>query len=72
MADPLRSSAAGLLLPRYAAVPEGVHPAQLSPPYRSTVGRAPSQPLVALPQRLTEVTGVRCSGTGASPSATPT
>ncbi len=49
---------ARLSLPRYAPVPEGVHPALLSPEYRSTVGRAPSQPLVVLPQRLTEVTGL--------------
>ena len=46
-----------LSLPRYAPVPDGVHPPLLSPDYRSTVGRAPKQPLVALPQRLTEVTG---------------
>ncbi len=45
------------LLPRYAPVPEGVHPALLTPAYRSTVDRAPLQPLVLLPQRLTEVTG---------------
>ena len=46
-----------LVLPRYAAVPGGVHPPLLSPAYRSTVGRAPRRPLVDLPQRLTEVTG---------------
>jgi protocatechuate 3,4-dioxygenase beta subunit len=53
--SPVRS-AEGLRLPRYA-VPDGVHPPLRSPAYRSTVGRAPSQPLVELPQRLTEVTG---------------
>ena len=46
-----------LALSRYAAVPDGVHPELLSPAYRSTVSRAPSRPLVLLPQRLTEVTG---------------
>ncbi len=45
------------LPPRYAPVPEGVHPGLLTPAYRSTVDRSPSQPLVLLPQRLTEVTG---------------
>ena len=55
---PDTSAPAGrLLLPRYPAVPEGVHPPLLSPDYRSTTGRAPAQPLVDLPQRLTEVTG---------------
>ncbi|HEV7898563.1 MAG TPA: protocatechuate 3,4-dioxygenase subunit beta [Planosporangium sp.] len=48
--------AGGLLLPRYAR-PIGVHPALLSPEYRSTVLRAPSKPLVLLPHNLTEVTG---------------
>ena len=43
-------------LPRYP-VPRGVHPPLLSPGYRSTVLRAPSRPLVLLPQNLTEVTG---------------
>ena len=51
------SAARSLLLPRYAAVPDGVHPALLSPEYGSTVSRAPALPLVDLPQRLTEVTG---------------
>ena len=44
------------VLPRYHR-PEGVHPPLLSPGYRSTVLRAPTQPLVMLPQNLTEVTG---------------
>ena len=44
-------------MPHYAAVPDGVHPPLLSPDYRSTASRAPSRPLVHLPQRLTEVTG---------------
>lgn len=45
-----------LVLPQYA-LPQGVHPPLLSPDYRSTVLRAPSRPLLVLPQRLTEVTG---------------
>jgi protocatechuate 3,4-dioxygenase beta subunit len=32
-------------------------PPYLHPPYKSTVGRAPKQPLVALPSRLSELTG---------------
>ena len=54
--SPVRSTGR-LLLPRYAAVPDGTHPPLLSPAYRSTTTRAPLQPLVDLPQRLTEVTG---------------
>jgi protocatechuate 3,4-dioxygenase, beta subunit len=45
-----------LVLPSYPR-PRGVHPPLLSPAYRSTVGRAPSRPLVLLPQNLTEITG---------------
>jgi protocatechuate 3,4-dioxygenase beta subunit len=37
--------------------PRGVHPPLASPQYRSTILRAPSHPLVPLPQRLTELTG---------------
>ncbi|HKE63948.1 MAG TPA: protocatechuate 3,4-dioxygenase subunit beta [Micromonosporaceae bacterium] len=37
--------------------PHGVHPDLASPAYRSTGRRAPSQPLVPLAQRLTEITG---------------
>jgi protocatechuate 3,4-dioxygenase beta subunit len=46
----------GLALPSYRR-PDGVHPPLLSPGYRSTTLRAPSRPLVPLPQNLTEVTG---------------
>jgi protocatechuate 3,4-dioxygenase, beta subunit len=42
-------------LPHYPA-PHGVHPPLQTPAYRSTELRAPGRPLVALPQRLTEVT----------------
>lgn len=37
--------------------PVGVHPRLDWPDYRSTSQRAPTRPLVPLPQRLTEVTG---------------
>jgi protocatechuate 3,4-dioxygenase, beta subunit len=37
--------------------PVGVHPPLASPGYRSTLLRAPSQPLVLLSQNLTEITG---------------
>jgi protocatechuate 3,4-dioxygenase beta subunit len=37
--------------------PAGVHPPLAWPDYKSTLLRAPSQPLVLLPQRLTEITG---------------
>jgi protocatechuate 3,4-dioxygenase beta subunit len=45
-----------LRLPAYRREP-GVHPALNSPEYRSTGLRSPQQPLVVLPQLLTEVTG---------------
>jgi protocatechuate 3,4-dioxygenase beta subunit len=45
-----------LMLPVYHAV-TGVHPPLDSPAYRSALLRAPKQPLVALPQGMTEVTG---------------
>lgn len=44
-----------LLLPRYPHT-EGVHPPLDFPEYRSTGQRHPAQPLIVLPQRLTEVT----------------
>jgi protocatechuate 3,4-dioxygenase, beta subunit len=46
---------AGLVLPHYQGA--GVHPPLDSPAYQSTRLRAPRQPLVPLPQRLTEITG---------------
>jgi len=46
-----------LILPRYRRDPEGTHPPLNSPGYRSTQLRYPKQPLVLLPQMLTEVTG---------------
>jgi protocatechuate 3,4-dioxygenase beta subunit len=45
-----------LQLPSYRREP-GVNPPNASPDYRSTALRAPTQPLVVLPQALTEVTG---------------
>ena len=44
------------MLPRYAG-DGGVHPPLNSPGYRSTALRFPREPLVVLPQHLTEVTG---------------
>ncbi len=35
----------------------GIQPDYLSPPYASTVKRSPSQPLILLPQSLSEMTG---------------
>ena len=46
----------GFSLPSYER-PAGVHPPLDSPGYRSTALRAPHQPLVLVPQRLTEITG---------------
>ncbi|AXB44414.1 protocatechuate 3,4-dioxygenase subunit beta [Amycolatopsis albispora] len=44
-------------LPEYRKDPEGTHPPLGFPGYRSTALRHPKQPLVLLPQMLTEVTG---------------
>jgi protocatechuate 3,4-dioxygenase, beta subunit len=49
-------AAGGLVLPSYQR-PVGVHPPLANPSYRSTLLRSPRQPLVPLPQGLTEVTG---------------
>ncbi|AYY14603.1 protocatechuate 3,4-dioxygenase subunit beta [Actinobacteria bacterium YIM 96077] len=46
----------GATVPWYPP-PEGVHPPLDSPEYRSTARRHPHEPLVLLPQRLTEITG---------------
>jgi protocatechuate 3,4-dioxygenase beta subunit len=45
-----------LTIPQYVPVP-GLHPPLDSPGYHSTEFRHPDQPLVPLPQTLTEVTG---------------
>jgi protocatechuate 3,4-dioxygenase beta subunit len=50
------SSPTRLHLPGYARV-RGLHPPLDSPGYRSTGLRHPTQPLVLLPQNLTEITG---------------
>src|SRR3989442_14617021 len=42
--------------PRYRRVPPGVHPPE-DPAYRSTVLRHPLQPLIPIPQTLSEITG---------------
>ncbi|MGW4399136.1 protocatechuate 3,4-dioxygenase subunit beta [Amycolatopsis nivea] len=44
-------------LPQYRPDPDGTHPPLDYAPYRSTALRHPKQPLVLLPQMLTEVTG---------------
>jgi protocatechuate 3,4-dioxygenase beta subunit len=49
-------SVRGFTLPSYER-PRGLHPPLDSPGYRSTELRAPRRPLVALPHRLTEITG---------------
>jgi protocatechuate 3,4-dioxygenase, beta subunit len=54
MTTDLRS---GLVLPSYAKPAPGNHPPLDFPGYRSTALRHPKQPLVLMPQRLTEVTG---------------
>ena len=41
----------------YAPRDWGSHPPYLSPAYKSTPSRAPTKPLVAIPQSLSEVTG---------------
>ena len=41
----------------YRRVPDGCHPPNDSPGYRSTILRHPSQPLVIQPQTLSELTG---------------
>jgi len=41
----------------YVPAREGTHPLLATPEYRSTRLRAPAQPLIVVPDRLTEVTG---------------
>jgi protocatechuate 3,4-dioxygenase, beta subunit len=55
--DTARRTGAGLVLAQYRRDDADVHPPLLSPSYKSTVQRAPQQPLTYLPQRLTEITG---------------
>jgi protocatechuate 3,4-dioxygenase, beta subunit len=50
------SASSGLVLPHYRPA-DGVHPPLDTPAYNSSRLRAPKQPLVPLPQLLTEVTG---------------
>jgi hypothetical protein len=47
----------GLVLPFYRRPAAGVNPPLGTPAYRATALRAPRQPLVPLPQGLTEITG---------------
>ena len=44
-------------LARYRKYDRGTQPDYVYPPYASTVKRSPSQPLVMLPQTLSEITG---------------
>ena len=44
-------------LEKYNALDWETHPPYLHPPYRSTVKRAPQEPLLPLPQTLSELTG---------------
>lgn len=53
---PRAAGTAQLTLPRYVSA-AGVHPPLDTSAYKSSLLRAPSQPLVPLPQRLTEITG---------------
>jgi protocatechuate 3,4-dioxygenase beta subunit len=41
----------------YRRTPQGVHPPNQFPGYRSTATRAPKQPLVVIPQTLSEISG---------------
>jgi protocatechuate 3,4-dioxygenase beta subunit len=52
-----RRSGSRLVVPGYAREDAGTHPPLDFPDYRSTALRHPRRPLVALPHRLTEVTG---------------
>jgi protocatechuate 3,4-dioxygenase beta subunit len=54
---PWRADAGEFELPEYERPGAGNHPPPGDPGYRSTALRHPRQPLVLLPQRLTEVTG---------------
>jgi protocatechuate 3,4-dioxygenase, beta subunit len=51
------AASTGHRLPGYERPPAGVHPPLDYPEYRSTILRAPKQPLLPLPHGLTEVTG---------------
>src|SRR5258708_34056509 len=44
-------------LPVFDRVPPGTQPEYLHPPYRSSMKRAPTQPLILLPNTLSERTG---------------
>jgi protocatechuate 3,4-dioxygenase, beta subunit len=46
----------------YLREPDGAHPPLDYPPYKSTQLRHPKQPLVYLPQTITEVTGPQLAG----------
>ena len=48
----------------YVREPEGIHPPLDSPEYKSTQLRHPKQPLIFLPQNITELTGPALGSTG--------
>ena len=56
----------------YLREPEGVHPPLDYPPYKSTPLRHPKQPLVYLPQTITEITGPAARSRRGSASSTTT
>ena len=51
------SRSAAHIHPPILPVQPGTQPSHLYPPYASTVKRAPTRPLVAMPQTLSELTG---------------
>jgi protocatechuate 3,4-dioxygenase, beta subunit len=55
--DTARRAGAAPALPQYRRDDAEAHPPLLSPAYKSTVRRAPRQPLTYLPHGLTEITG---------------
>jgi protocatechuate 3,4-dioxygenase beta subunit len=57
MAVPTHHVAEAGTLPQYRSDPDGSQPPLDFPAYRSTGLRHPNEPLILLPQRLTEVTG---------------
>jgi protocatechuate 3,4-dioxygenase beta subunit len=51
----------------YAREPDGTHPSLDTPEYRSTALRHPKQPLIYLPQEITETTGPRLGADRVAP-----
>jgi protocatechuate 3,4-dioxygenase, beta subunit len=57
MTEQIRAPQPEPLVAQFARPGEDDHPPLLYPDYRSTVGRAPSRPLIWLPHTVTETTG---------------